>query len=163
MPTVFFVTHPEVAVDPEVPVPQWGLSSRGRERMAEFARSPDVARLAAIWSSAETKAVEAAAILADPLGLSPGVEEDLHENDRSATGFLPPLEFEQVANAFFASPAGGKRPRVGAGYRRAVSRRDGGRPRAGEFARGRRRHRRPWRRRHSAAVQAARRAHRQEA
>jgi broad specificity phosphatase PhoE len=104
MATVFFVTHPEVLVDPTVPVPNWGLSPRGRERMAEYARSPEVARLAAVWSSAETKAVEAAAILADPLGLSPEVEEDLHENDRSATGFLPPPEFEQVANAFFASP-----------------------------------------------------------
>jgi broad specificity phosphatase PhoE len=104
MPTVFFVTHPEVVVDPSVPVPQWGLSPRGQERMAAFAQSPVVAQLAAVWSSAETKAVEAAAILADPLGLSPGVEEDLHENDRSATGFLPPLEFEQVANAFFAAP-----------------------------------------------------------
>ncbi|MFO1150751.1 MAG: histidine phosphatase family protein [Alsobacter sp.] len=104
MPTVFFVTHPEVAVDPSVPVPRWGLSPRGRERMAAYARTPEVARLASVWSSAETKAVEAAAILADPLGLSPGIDEDLHENDRSATGFLPPPEFEQVANAFFASP-----------------------------------------------------------
>ena len=30
--------------------------------------------------------------------------EALGENDRSATGFLPPPEFEQVANAFFAQP-----------------------------------------------------------
>ena len=26
------------------------------------------------------------------------------ENDRSATGFLPPSEFEEVADAFFAAP-----------------------------------------------------------
>jgi broad specificity phosphatase PhoE len=112
---VFFVTHPEVTVDPTVPVPRWGLSPRGRERMAEFASSPEVARLVSVWSSAETKAVQAAAILADPLGLSPEVDEDLHENDRSATGFLPPPEFEQVANAFFASPGESIR-----GWERAV-------------------------------------------
>ena len=29
---------------------------------------------------------------------------DLHENDRSSTGFLPPEEFERVADAFFARP-----------------------------------------------------------
>ena len=30
--------------------------------------------------------------------------EDLGENDRSATGFLPPEEFERVADQFFAHP-----------------------------------------------------------
>ena len=30
--------------------------------------------------------------------------EDLGENDRSATGFLPPAEFERVADQFFGSP-----------------------------------------------------------
>ncbi|WFE76404.1 histidine phosphatase family protein [Roseinatronobacter sp. S2] len=29
----------------------------------------------------------------------------MHENDRSATGFLPPDEFEAVADQFFAEPA----------------------------------------------------------
>jgi broad specificity phosphatase PhoE len=28
----------------------------------------------------------------------------MHENDRSATGFLPPPEFEAVADQFFANP-----------------------------------------------------------
>lgn len=28
----------------------------------------------------------------------------MHENDRSATGFLPPSEFEAVADQFFANP-----------------------------------------------------------
>jgi hypothetical protein len=28
----------------------------------------------------------------------------MHENDRSATGFLPPDEFETVANRLFAEP-----------------------------------------------------------
>jgi hypothetical protein len=28
----------------------------------------------------------------------------MHENDRSATGFLPPPEFEAVADAFFVRP-----------------------------------------------------------
>jgi broad specificity phosphatase PhoE len=30
--------------------------------------------------------------------------EAMHENDRSSTGFLPPSEFEMVANQFFAKP-----------------------------------------------------------
>jgi broad specificity phosphatase PhoE len=104
MPTAFFITHPEVAVDPAVPVPQWGLSDKGRARMELFAASPEVAGIAHVWSSAETKAVEAAAILSARLGVTPRIDEALHENDRSATGFLPPPEFEKMADAFFATP-----------------------------------------------------------
>jgi broad specificity phosphatase PhoE len=101
---LFFITHPEVVVDPTVPVPKWGLSDKGRARMAAFAASDTVANVTAVWSSAETKAVEAAALLAARLGLTPAVDEALHENDRTATGFLPPDEFEKVADAFFAAP-----------------------------------------------------------
>lgn len=36
MPLVYFITHPEVVIDPGVPVPQWPLSETGRRRM----RSP---------------------------------------------------------------------------------------------------------------------------
>jgi broad specificity phosphatase PhoE len=104
MPTAFFITHPEVVVDPNVPVPQWKLSGPGIARMKAFASSPRLANVAAIWSSAEVKAVEAAGILAAKLHLTAAIDPELHENDRSATGFLPPPEFERVADTFFASP-----------------------------------------------------------
>ena len=32
------------------------------------------------------------------------VDERLHENDRSATGYLPPAEFQAMADRFFANP-----------------------------------------------------------
>lgn len=115
MATVFFVTHPEVAVDPALPVPLWGLSDKGRARMQAFAETPQLAGVRSVWSSAETKAVEAAAILGERLGLAPRVEDALHENDRSATGFLPPPEFERMADAFFARPQESVR-----GWERAV-------------------------------------------
>ncbi len=37
-------------------------------------------------------------------GLPVVVDEALGENDRSATGFLPPAEFEAVADLFFRTP-----------------------------------------------------------
>ncbi|MCR5878047.1 histidine phosphatase family protein [Phenylobacterium sp. J367] len=104
MATVFVVTHPEVVQDPAVPVPLWGLSEVGVDRMQAFAGSPAVAKLAALWSSGETKALESAAILSAALSLIARVDADLHENDRSATGYLPPPEFEATADAFFAAP-----------------------------------------------------------
>jgi broad specificity phosphatase PhoE len=104
MPTAFFVTHPEVSVDAALPVPAWRLSDRGITRMRAFARNTALTGLRAIWSSSEAKAIEAAGLLAAGFGLSVQVERQLGENDRSATGFLPPAEFERAVDEFFAQP-----------------------------------------------------------
>lgn len=115
MARLIFITHPEVIVDPLVPIERWRLSEAGVRRMQAFAEDPVTADVTAIWSSAETKALEAAAILAARLGLSVEVDQRLGENDRSATGFLPPDEFERAADAFFAEPTKSFR-----GWERAV-------------------------------------------
>lgn len=104
MATVRYLSHPQVAIDPDVPVPDWGLSPLGLERSRTFARSPVVAATRRIVSSAERKAVETAQCVADVLGLTVEIRPAMHENDRSATGYLPPPEFEAMADAFFASP-----------------------------------------------------------
>ena len=100
-----YLTHPQVQVDPLVPVPRWGLSAQGRARVEALAKAGWLADTARIVSSGETKALETAAILAAALGVAVEIREATHENDRAATGFLPPLEFEAVADAFFAQPA----------------------------------------------------------
>ncbi len=115
MARLIFVTHPEVIVEPERPVPRWRLSGPGIERMRVFAASPVVAEVGAVWSSTETKAIEAAGILAGALGLGVRVSARLGENDRSATGYLPPAEFEALADRFFAEPETSVR-----GWERAV-------------------------------------------
>ncbi|MDO8422845.1 MAG: histidine phosphatase family protein [Parvibaculum sp.] len=104
MSTIYFITHPEVIVDPALPVPEWHLSDNGVARMTRFAASDAMRGVKFIWSSAETKAIEAAEILGRRHELDISAIQALHENDRSATGFLPPAEFEQVADAFFAQP-----------------------------------------------------------
>lgn len=65
---------------------------------------PWVRSIRRIVSSGERKAIETAEILASHLRLAVEVRERMHENDRSATGFLPPPEFEAVADQFFANP-----------------------------------------------------------
>ncbi len=104
MSRLLFITHPEVVVDPAVPVPDWPLSPRGVARMTLFAALPLLEGVRAVWSSAERKARDGADILGAALGLAPQVEVGLRENDRSATGFLPPAEFWPVVEAFFARP-----------------------------------------------------------
>ena len=99
-----YLTHPQVRIDPAIPVPLWRLSGEGRARMAVLCDRPWIRRFGRVLSSEETKAWETAEMLGMALGLPVEVRPGLHENDRSATGFLPPGEFEAAADAFFACP-----------------------------------------------------------
>jgi broad specificity phosphatase PhoE len=104
MPVVYFITHPDVQMDPGVPVPQWPLSPRGRERMSGMLARPWVRRIRSIYCSNERKACDAAGIVADALKLRFEPIPALGENDRTASGYLPKAEFEAVADQFFARP-----------------------------------------------------------
>jgi broad specificity phosphatase PhoE len=101
---VRYLTHPQVQIDPGVPVPQWGLSPVGRARTETVAQAGWLARTTQIVSSGERKAIETAEIIAVGLGTMIEIRQAMHENDRSATGFLKPTEFEAVADRFFAEP-----------------------------------------------------------
>lgn len=70
-------------------------------RLAQLSWVPSVQRIVA---SAELKAQQTAAVLGEALGLGWSTDAELGENDRSATGFLPPAEFKATADAFFAHP-----------------------------------------------------------
>ena len=115
MRRLVFLTHPEVVIDPAVPVPRWHLAPAGIAKLRRAAASGALDGVGAVWASTETKAIETAGILAAARGLGVRVREELGENDRSATGYLPPPEFERMADAFFANPAESVR-----GWERAV-------------------------------------------
>jgi broad specificity phosphatase PhoE len=105
MARVFVITHPDVVIDPAVPVSDWPLSERGRARMAALRERPWIQGVRSVFASGERKAMDGAAILAGGLGLDGyAVVFALHENDRSATGYLPKAEFEAMADRFFAEP-----------------------------------------------------------
>jgi broad specificity phosphatase PhoE len=111
----FVITHPDVVIEPAIPVPDWPLSPRGLARMRGALAQPWMRVIAAIYASRERKARDAAAVLAEGLGLPFTTLDALGENDRSATGYLPRMEFETVADAFFARPESSVR-----GWERAV-------------------------------------------
>ena len=46
--TVFYVTHPQVAVDPSIPVTAWGLDDRGRERARAMLGQPWISGMTAM-------------------------------------------------------------------------------------------------------------------
>ncbi len=104
MRTFYLITHPNVVISRDVPVPRWPLSELGKQRMRASLKQPWVRDVTAIYCSTEQKAIDGAEILAQHLSLGFSRIEELGENDRSATGFLPPAEFERVADEFFGSP-----------------------------------------------------------
>ena len=101
---IYFITHPNVVISRDVPVPRWPLSAIGLQRMRTALHQPWINDITALYCSTEQKAIDGARVLADYLSLTPVEIEALGENDRSATGFLPPVEFEAVADEFFARP-----------------------------------------------------------
>ena len=102
--TFYFITHPNVVVSQDVPVPQWPLSDLGRSRMKVGLCQPWISGVTSIYCSTEQKAIDGAEILANHLSIGYTKVHALGENDRSATGFLPPQEFEAVADVFFSRP-----------------------------------------------------------
>jgi broad specificity phosphatase PhoE len=102
MSHLWFLTHADVQIDPAVPIEDWGLNDTGRTRHLTFAQTME--GVSAIHSSEERKARDGAAITGAVLGLVPTAHKDLHENDRSATGYLPEDEFRQVVTQFFSHP-----------------------------------------------------------
>lgn len=104
MSAALYITHPEVVIDPDVPMPQWGLSETGRRRAEAFARRGLFASGTHFFSSTERKAMELAEILADSCGGTILHDARLCENDRSSTGFLQPEDFERHVEALFGQP-----------------------------------------------------------
>lgn len=102
--TVYFITHPDVLINPAIPVAEWPLSPWGRERMTHALALSWVEGVRTVWCSTERKARDGASILAEHLGLPVAELVELGENDRSATGYLPRAEFEALADLFFAHP-----------------------------------------------------------
>jgi broad specificity phosphatase PhoE len=103
--SIYFITHPDVVIDPTVPVPQWPLSERGRSRMQRLLNRDWLAQVEAIYCSTEQKAIDGATILSEATGVPFHTVAELGENDRSVTGYLPSVEFDATVDAFFAHPS----------------------------------------------------------
>jgi broad specificity phosphatase PhoE len=101
---LLYISHPQVTIDPEVPVERWGLSHIGAARARAFAARHVFPQGTVFISSTEQKAVDLAQILAASCEGRVKALPAFGENDRSATGYLPQEAFEAHANAFFGAP-----------------------------------------------------------
>lgn len=101
---LWYLSHPQVRIDPAVPVPDWGLTEFGQARIAALAARGWPAGVRRVIASAERKARETAAPLAAALGLAVEIRPAQGEIDRSATGYVPHDRHEALADRFFAEP-----------------------------------------------------------
>lgn len=104
MPSGYFITHPDVVIDPAKPIERWGLSPRGRERMHALLGQRWLRRVGCVLSSSEQKALDAAEILLNALAVPHRVVPELGEFDRSSTGLVEPEEFLALVDEFFRWP-----------------------------------------------------------
>jgi broad specificity phosphatase PhoE len=104
MTHVYFISHPEVILDRQIPVPEWDLSPQGRARLAILVQHPWMTTIDALFSSTEQKAKTTAAAIAHMHNLTVHYAPGLGEMDRTSTGMLEPDDFDQVVAAFFANP-----------------------------------------------------------
>ena len=94
MTVVHFITHPEVIIDPAVPVPDWPLSPVGIRRMRLAMERPLFAAVRSVFCSAGRKATDAASIMAshdDVFFIENGVVSlaaDTHDQGRVEVGLL---------------------------------------------------------------------------
>lgn len=121
MSIIYFLAHPEVLIDPQVPVPQWPLSDIGRARMESFCeRATWLSELTRLMSSAETEALDGAKIIQRRYALALHADSQFNELDRSATGYLSKAE-HGVSSVRPRSPIrrlvseGGKKPPMRSG------------------------------------------------
>lgn len=105
MSRIYFLAHPEVVIDPAVPVPSWPLSPLGRARLERFCeRAAWLRELTRLVSSTETKAHDGARIVQDRYALPLHQDAGLNEIDRSSTGYVPKAEHLALSKEAFANP-----------------------------------------------------------
>ena len=102
--TVYIITHPNVVIDPDVPITQWPLSETGVMRMQAMLQHEWVRGITAVYSSTEQKAIDGTVIIATHLKLPYQTVEELGEIDRSSTGYLPREEHDETAVLCFSHP-----------------------------------------------------------
>lgn len=104
MTLAFYISHPQVVIDPDRPVPQWRLTDEGRSRVDGILEEKWIGRLGKLVSSTEVKAIETAERIAEHIGVPLTTSPAFGEIDRSSTGYVPHAEHEAIADAFFANP-----------------------------------------------------------
>jgi len=101
---MYFITHPEVIIDPNLPISLWDYSERGAARLEKILKKIWIKSVETIYSSDEPRATKAAQLIADQLGYRLHVLEELGDVNRSSTGTVPHQEYTGLMDNFYNAP-----------------------------------------------------------
>lgn len=102
--SLILVRHAEPIIDLEQPASEWQLSAAGRRETQRLAGELRDYCIHEIVSSAEPKATQTAAILAEELGVTWRTAPGLHEHERGQQPWREPQAWQQLLADFFAHP-----------------------------------------------------------
>ena len=101
MAKIYFLTHPEVNIDPNISILDWDLLDIGKSKVEQFCQNDFLKEIDFIYSSQEIKARSTAQIIGNKLNLPVKYLSNLGEIDRSSTGYLEPEKFKTTVKQFF--------------------------------------------------------------
>lgn len=105
MPNLVFIRHSQTQPDPNIPSTQWPLTDEGRRCCGPLAEQLIPYNLDVIVTSKEPKAIQTGELVAQRLGISCRVMENLHEHAReTAPYFGTREEFLEAVNNLFTKP-----------------------------------------------------------
>lgn len=105
MKTIYFITHPNVIVDPNQPPQEWHLSETGEERVKTLGQEHFWRYVQHIFTSPENRALETSQILHDIHHIAVRPFEELQEQRRSNTNyFLSMTDLAITMRMFFSRP-----------------------------------------------------------
>jgi broad specificity phosphatase PhoE len=104
MSKLYYITHPEVKIDPQIAIEDWNLSQIGRTKAINISKEPFWKDIDLIITSPEMKAQTTAKIISEKTKV-PVIKKDcLAEFDRSSTGFLKYEKYMEYMNKFYTTP-----------------------------------------------------------
>ncbi len=104
MSCLIFLTHPEVVIDPDVPVQNWSLSDNGKNLLYKSLRRGALPQIDHVFSSPERKAMDASAIIRNHFNCDVTILDKFGELDRSSTGYLPEDQHHTISSLAFEYP-----------------------------------------------------------
>ncbi len=105
MKTIYFITHPDVTVEPKVHPKEWHISPQGKNRVDSLTQEHFWRYVQYIFTSSECRALETGEIIHEKHNIAIQQFEELQEQRRSTTNyFLSLAELASTMRMFFSRP-----------------------------------------------------------
>lgn len=99
---LILIRHSKSLVNPNIPIPTWGLSEEGVELAKKLNRIPQIQTLDMVYSSLQPKALETAILATKNTGIPIKTDDRLTESTSFTNKFVTPEELEQNTKKYYS-------------------------------------------------------------